>query len=88
MVQLTHFAPAQNGRHFVDDIFRRIFVIKMLLKFVPRGPIYNKQALVWFTQWLGAEWATFCVLVLHNPYIIAVELRICVQETGIKGRDK
>ena len=43
----------QNGRHFTDDIFRDIFMneksyilIKISLKFVPKGPIDNNQALV------------------------------------------
>ena len=38
--------PRQNGRHFADDTFKRIFMnenvrisIKMSLKFVPKGPI-------------------------------------------------
>ena len=45
--------PGQNGRHFADDIFRFIFVnekifilIKISLKFVPKGPIDNISALV------------------------------------------
>ena len=45
--------PGQNGRHFPDDIFRRIFVnekfcvlIKISLKFVPKGPIENNPTLV------------------------------------------
>ena len=43
----------QNGRHFADDIFRCIFVnekfcilIKISLKFVPKGPIDNNPVLV------------------------------------------
>ena len=50
--------PGQNGRHFADDIFRRIFVnekvcilIKFSLKFVPNGPIDNDPALVWIMAW-------------------------------------
>ena len=50
---LTLLPPGQNGRHFPDDIFRRIFVnekfcilIEISLKFVPKGPIDNKPALV------------------------------------------
>ena len=42
-----------TGRHFEDDIFKRIFLnanvwilIKILLKFVPKGPINNITALV------------------------------------------
>ena len=45
--------PGQNGRHFADDIFKRIFLngnvrisIKFWLKFVPKSPIDNKSALV------------------------------------------
>ena len=48
----------QNGRHFADDVFRRIFVnekffilISILLKFVPKGPIDNKPELVERTAW-------------------------------------
>ena len=42
----------QNGRHFADDIFKRIFLngnvwmpIKISLQFVPQGPINNILAL-------------------------------------------
>ena len=45
--------PGQNGHHFTDDIFRYILVnekfcvlIKISLKFVPKGPIDNNPALV------------------------------------------
>ena len=45
--------PGQNGRHFADIIFRCIFVnekfcilIKISLKFVPKGPIDNYPAFV------------------------------------------
>ena len=47
---LTH---GQNGCHFTDDIFRCIFVnekfcilVKIALKFVPKGPIDSNPALV------------------------------------------
>ena len=50
---VTQSAPGQNGRHFADDIFRCIFVneiffilIKISLKFVPKGPIDDNPALV------------------------------------------
>ena len=50
--------PEQNGRHFADDILRCIFVngkdcilIKISLKFVPKGPIDNNHALVWIMAW-------------------------------------
>ena len=45
--------PGQNGRHFADDILRCIFLnetfyilINISLKFVPKGPIDYKPALV------------------------------------------
>ena len=45
--------PGQNGRHFPDDIFKRIFLnqngrfpINISLEFVPRGQINNIPALV------------------------------------------
>ena len=45
--------PRQNGRHFADDTFKRIFLnenvgisIEISLKFVLKGPINNIPALV------------------------------------------
>ena len=45
--------PRQNGHHFADDIFKRIFFnekvqfsTKISLKFVTQGPIYNNPALM------------------------------------------
>ena len=50
--------PRQNGRHFADDTFSRIFVnknvrisIKFSLKFVTKGPINNIPALVQIMAW-------------------------------------
>ena len=50
--------PRQNGRHFADDTFKRIFFnenggisIKISLKFVPKGPINNIPALVQVMAW-------------------------------------
>ena len=50
--------PRQNGRHFADDTFNRIFVnenigifIKFSLKFVPKGPINNIPTLVQIMAW-------------------------------------
>ena len=50
--------PEQNGRHFADDIFKCIFVnekfgilIRISLKFVAKGPIGNKSALVQVMAW-------------------------------------
>ena len=45
--------PGQNGRHYADNIFRCIFLnekffilIKISLKFVPKGPIDNNTAMI------------------------------------------
>ena len=50
--------PRQNGRHFADDVFKCNFLnenvwilIKISLKFVPKGPINNIRALVWIMVW-------------------------------------
>ena len=50
--------PRQNGRHFADDTFKRIFLnennkisIKISLKFVPKGPINKIPALVQIMAW-------------------------------------
>ena len=50
--------PRQNGRHFPDDTFKRIFLnenvrifIKISLKFVPKGPINKIPALVQIMVW-------------------------------------
>ena len=48
----------KKGRHFTDDIFKRIFLnenliisIQYSMKFVPKGPIDNKLALVQVMAW-------------------------------------
>ena len=50
--------PRQNGRHFTDDIFKRIFFnenvwisIKISLKFVPKVPINKIPALFQIMAW-------------------------------------
>ena len=55
---LNSSPPEQNGRHFSDDIFKRIFlnenvriVIEIPHKFIPNGPIDNKSALVQVMAW-------------------------------------
>ena len=53
VVTLNTLRPRQNGRHFTDDIFKCIFLnwniwilIKISLKFVPKGQINNIPAMV------------------------------------------
>ena len=55
---LNTLRPRQNGRLFADDTFKRIFLnenikilIKISLKFVPRGLINNIPALVQIMAW-------------------------------------
>ena len=55
---LNSSPPEQNGRHFANDIFRCIFMnenfcilIKISLKFVPKGLIDNNAALVQVMTW-------------------------------------
>ena len=55
---IKRLRPRQNGRHFADDTFKRIFtnenvriLIEISLKFVPKGPINNFPALVHIMAW-------------------------------------
>ena len=57
-VALTHSPPGQNCRHLADDRSNYIFMnknvcilIRISLKFVPKGPIDNKPALVQAMAW-------------------------------------
>ena len=50
--------PRRNGRHFVDDLFKCIFLNENIwistnisLKFVPKGPINNIPALIQIIAW-------------------------------------
>ena len=55
---LNTLRPRQNGRHFADDTFKRIFMnenvrisINISLKLVPKGLINNIPALVKIMAW-------------------------------------
>ena len=57
-VMLTHLPLDKMAAILADDIFKCIFVnekyhilIKISLKFVPKGPIENNQALVQIMAW-------------------------------------
>ena len=57
-ITLNALRPRQNGRHFADDTFKRIFMnenvrifINISLKFVPKGLIKNIPALVQIMAW-------------------------------------
>ena len=72
--------PIQNGRHFADDIFKRIFLNKYIwisinisLKFVPMCPIDNIPALVKMMAWRrpGDKPIT-------EPMVVSLMTHICV----------
>ena len=72
--------PRQNGRHFADDTFNRIFVnenvrisIKFSLKFVPTGPINNIPALVQIMAWRRPGGKP-----LSEPVMVSLLTYICV----------
>ena len=79
----SHFntlRPRQNGHHFPDDSFKRIFLnenvgitINISLKFVPKGPINNILALVQIMAWrrLGDK-------PLSEPMVLNLLTHICV----------
>ena len=80
--------PRQNGRHFADDIFKRIFLneniwisLKISLKFVPKVPINNIPALVQIMAWRrpGAK-------PLSEPMMVNSLTHICVaRPQWVKG---
>ena len=72
--------PRQNGRHFADDIFKRIFLnenvrilVKISLKFVPKGPINNIPALVQIIAWHRSGDKP-----LSEPMMFSLPTHICV----------
>ena len=57
-LQFNTLRPRRNEQHFADDIFKHIFfnenvwiLIKISLKFVPKGPINNIPTLVQIMAW-------------------------------------
>ena len=80
--------PRQNGRHFPDDIFKRIFLnenewilIKISLKFVPKGPINNNPALVQIMAWRQSGDKP-----LSEPMMVSLLTHICVtRPQWVKG---
>ena len=72
--------PRQNGRHFADDVFKCIFLnenasiaTKILLKFVPKGPINNIPVLVQIMAWRRPGDKP-----LSEPMMISLLTHICV----------
>ena len=71
--------PRQDGRHFPDDIFKCIFVnekfwilIKISLKFVPKGLIDNDPALVQIMAWRRPGDKP-----LSEPMMVSLPTHIC-----------
>ena len=57
-ISFNKLRPRQNGRHFPDDIFKYILLnenvwilLKISLKFVPKGPIDNISSLIQIMAW-------------------------------------
>ena len=77
---LNTLRPRQNGRHFADDTFKRIFLnenvrisIKISLKFVPKDPINNNPALVQIMAWRRSGDKP-----LSEPMMVCFLTHICV----------
>ena len=77
---LNTLRPRQNGRHFPDDTFERIFLndnvrilIKISLKFVPKGPIINIPSLVQIIAWRRPGDKP-----LSEPMMVSLLTHICV----------
>ena len=58
IVPINQCPPEQNGCHLADDVFKSIsmnekfcILIQISLKFVPKGPIDNKSALLRVMAW-------------------------------------
>ena len=78
--RINTLRPRQNGRHFADDIFKRIFFneniwipIKISLKFVPKGSIDNIPALVQIMAWRRPGDKP-----LSEPMMVNLPTHICV----------
>ena len=77
---LNTLRPRQNGRHFADDTFKRIFMnenvkisINISLKFVPKGLINNIPALVQIMAWRRPGDKP-----LSEPMMVRLPTHICV----------
>ena len=72
--------PRQDGHHFADGIFKRIFLsenvwisLKISRKFIPKGPINNIQALVQIMSWRRPGDKP-----LSEPMVVGLLTHICV----------
>ena len=79
---LNRLRLRQNGHHFPDGIFIWIFLnqnvwisIKILLKFVPKGPIDNNPALIQIMAWHQPGDKP-----LSEPVLVSLLMHICVTQ--------
>ena len=79
-VAINTLRPRRNEQHFADDIFKCIFfneivwiLIKISLKFVPKGPINNIPALVQIMAWCRSGDKP-----LSEPMMVSLPTHICV----------
>ena len=80
LVMINTLRPRQNGRHFADDIFRRIsfnenvwILIKVSPKFVPKGPINKIPVLFQIMAWRRSGDKP-----LFEPMMVSLLTQICV----------
>ena len=80
LISVNTLRPRQDGRHFPDDVFKWIFLneiiwilIKISLKFVPKGPINNIPALVQIMAWHHPGNKS-----LSEPMMVSLTTHICV----------
>ena len=78
--RINTLKPRQNGRHFADNIFKCIFLnenvwimVKISLKFVPKGAINNIPALVQIMAWPRSGYKP-----LSEPMMVGLPTHICV----------
>ena len=77
---LNTLRPRQNGRYFTGDAFKCIFLkenvwilLKISLKFVPKGPINNIPSLVQIMAWRRPGDKP-----LSEPMMVSLLMHICV----------
>ena len=80
LTNISTLRPRQNGRHFANDTFKRIFVnenvrilIEISLTFVPKGPINNIPSLVYIMAWRRPGDKP-----LSEPMMVCLPTHICV----------
>ena len=80
LISINTLRPRQNGRHFADDIFKGIFfnenvwiLIKISLKFVPKGSINNIPAMVQIMAWCRPGDKP-----LSEAMIVSLLMHICI----------